>query len=600
LIRKISRISRPMNEKTRQTAEQAELQSPVENKRRKIVFAISTVLFMLAMLFPIVMTVRHLGSPKQLVKEVRRATNVPVKIIVHKKPAPEKSKRIAILLAAMAVLAAGRFIPRKEKAAQVVVTVLLVFLAVAAFKVEAYDKAKSLLQGKYIQKWNVFHYYFGAKYFDEMGYFYHYPYLFKAGEEGAVDLDGVERANDLFEYRLKPVEAIRKQVEGRNDFTPERWELFKSEMAFFDKSVSNKLWSNMVLDHGYNATPFWNTIGSFLANTFSIKDRASRTFILGLDTILLFATFIVIGWAWGLRWGVVSALVFFSFFGNRSFSVGGFIRYDWFCATAVSFSLFHKGYLKASAPFLAYAAMARIFPAFLLLGPGLLWLRQWIVTKKMDKQMFAMFVIFAVCCVLALGIGSMNKGGPGTWGQFYKNIKQHTTKHYVGPLRAGLKHMFIDDLATPKIADGNRREAFKSQLGLYKAAQILMLAMFFTAIWRRERQEAFLLGFMFIFAMLTLSRYYWALIGLMFLLPQRDGRNWRNAYSDILILSMSLLFYAFNSYTNSRQAQYMCASYYLFGYFVFLAGSYLAEDWFGLADWWKSRKQGGAEASAKS
>ena len=569
---------------------QAGAPEPAPSRFRRIAIpAATTLLFLAALVFPLAMILRNSGTLDDLFTELFTGLRYLYDKFVLGERILRDFQKLGIALLAIPVVVLARAIPRKEKIASWGVTALLVLLCFMALQAEGMRHTARLIQGKYIQTWNVYHYYFGAKYFDELGYYDLYAYTLAADEQDDLGLDNVRTVNDLHDYRRKPRSQILSQVQGQHPFSPERWQEFKTEIPFISKYMRKGQWPQMLRDHGYNAPPFWNTIGSFLANTFPITSRPARTFILGLDLLLLLAAFVLVGWGFGLRKGILTALFFLIFFGTNTFLVGAFLRWDWFAATTICFVLFHKGYFKAGAPFLAYATMTRIFPGFLLLGPGILWLVDWVKTRKMDRRFPAMVLVFALCCALFFWMGTFNKKGLASWEDFYQNIRYHTAKHYLGPLRIGLKHMFIDDFSTRKIGRDGKEESFAKQKSVYHACQAIMLAMFLLAVLRRNRSDAFLLGFVVIFALLTLSRYYWALIALMFLLSQKDGDRLRNLYSDVLLLVTTAVFFAFRPHAANRFAQYLVPTYFFFGYFYFITASYLVQDAFAAWDRIKKR-----------
>ncbi len=576
-----------------QAAPETESAGPVEPPRPRwhwwVIFLVSSALFIAALAWPLHLQYRHLRSFKYTTDAIGKAVQYPLDEYVEGRTVPRNTKKVGAAIFAIVLLAAGRLIPRRKKVAQWAVTILLALLTVSAFHTESYQTFRQFLDGKYVQFWNVYHYYFGAKYFDEMGYFYQYAYTFKAADEGAFKIDYVTVGTDLFDYRVKPRAEITAQVEGRNDFKKKRWNKFKREMRVVAKHINRRYWKEMMRDHGYNGTPFWSTFGGALADLFPFDRDGPRTFVLSLDMLLLLATFVVVGWAFGPRWGIVSAFFFLTYYGNENYTVAGYLRYDWFCATMTGFALFHKKKYYFAAPFFAFAAMTRIFPGVLLLGPGLKWLVQWIRTKQMDRKLFAMFVIFTVCCALFFSLGMLNRHGFGAWKQFYTNIKQHAAKHYVGPKRMGLKHMFIDDLRTPKIAKDPRYPAFNRQKTTYRAMQLMMFAMFLLMLWRRNYDDALLLGFFFIFPLQVLSRYYWALLGMMFLLRQDEKTPYRNLYGDVILLASIVFFYTFRFVERDPYSYYMVPTHFFLTYFLYLGGTYLIDDALFVGDWAKRR-----------
>jgi hypothetical protein len=550
----------------------------VSRGRGIALLVVSLALFGAALVVPIVLINRHLDDSTHILSVIVQSPAIPFLALATEEPIGPELQKISIVFFALILLVAGRLLPRRRVLIQRTVTLLLILLTVWAFRLESWDQTISLLRGQYIQFWNSYHYYFGSKYFSELGYHQHYAYTLKAAEEGALKLGNIEKVRNLEDYRLESRGRALRRIEGRKDFSVERWEQFKNDLRVFSSFVPVSAWSRMLQDHGCNGTPFGLTSSGVLARLLPLTNRYARTALFGLDQAFLLVAFVCIGWAFGLRWGVVSALFFLTMHVNVSFTVGGFIRYDWFSATLISFALFHKGHLKASAPFLAYAAMVRVFPAFLIVGPAVQWLYRWIRTKSMDRKPLRMFVIFGLCCAFFLAIGALNRHGFGGWKTFASNIGQHAAQQHLGSMRVGHKHLFVDDYGTPRLDTNERRQAFEKQEDVFRATQVALIVVFFLVVLRRNRDDAYLMGFMFVFLVLVLSRYYWALAGLLLLFSERPGLRWRNVMSDILLLTMVMVVYAFSFTASTRYAIHMPTSYFLLGYFLFVGGSFLAQD----------------------
>ena len=52
----------------------------------------------------------------------------------------------------------------------------------------------------------------------------------------------------------------------KKHFTTERWEEFKRDLSYW-RRVNGQALGGLVADHGYNATPVWNIMGSLLSNS---------------------------------------------------------------------------------------------------------------------------------------------------------------------------------------------------------------------------------------------------------------------------------------------------------------------------------------------
>jgi hypothetical protein len=321
----------------------------VSRGRRIALYLLSAAMFGAALVVPIALISRHLGDSTRIPLSILRAPTIPFLLLASDKAVNPGLQKISIVFFALILLVAGRLLSKRRVSVQWTITFVLILLTLWAFRLESWDKTVALLRGQYIQYWNSYHYYFGSKYFDELGYYQHYAYTLKAAEDGALTLKNVQSVQNLKHYRLEPTEVALGRVKRRDDFSGERWLQFINELHIFSDFVPRSSWNRMLKDHGCNGTPFGLTSSGVLAELLPLTNRYARTILFGLDQAFLLVAFVCIGWAFGLRWGVASALLFLTTYVNVGFTVGGFLRYDWFSATLISFALFRKGHLKTSA-----------------------------------------------------------------------------------------------------------------------------------------------------------------------------------------------------------------------------------------------------------
>ena len=104
-----------------------------------------------------------------------------------------------------------------------------------------------------------FHYYLGAKYARELGYTRLYACALRAEQENqAFTLVPGRSARDLSSNRRTSMQAVLEQ--GRAcpaRFGAQRWHAFKRDVAWLQAQINPKAWSEIFVDHGYNATPIW-------------------------------------------------------------------------------------------------------------------------------------------------------------------------------------------------------------------------------------------------------------------------------------------------------------------------------------------------------
>ena len=139
----------------------------------------------------------------------------------------------------------------------------------------------------YTHWWELIHYQFGSKYFPELGYDNLYLAFLAADRETGFHLRSLASVRDLASNQIvavSNVEARIKAISGK--FTPERWERFKNEFAFYKTKEGR--WSRLVVDHGYNPSPVWTVTGRFvtgLLDGFGFSPEQAAWVISRLDPV---------------------------------------------------------------------------------------------------------------------------------------------------------------------------------------------------------------------------------------------------------------------------------------------------------------------------
>ncbi|NUP10326.1 MAG: hypothetical protein HOW73_30115 [Polyangiaceae bacterium] len=306
---------------------------------------------------------------------------------------------------------------------------------------------------QYYHRWDQYHYYMGAKYFDEIGYDGLYKCSAIAQDEiGRVQVDvegdGNKRWFDLRQEVRKHDKKIRN-LSGDNllmkvddllahpeqcttRFTPERWEQYKKDVTFFStQCYLDSYWTNMQQDHGYNPPPVWTIAGKFLGNLWTGDgvtifgkhfEMHQRTFVQGLaliDVLYMLGAFVAIYWAFGWRAFAVSAI----FFGTQSsapmlWTGGALLRQDWLFFFVLSACLARKKYWGLSAAAMVYAGLLRVFPGLVVIG----WLcvAGWHIAKykRMSAQHLRMLAGGTVAAGVLIG-ASLLYVGKDSYQKFY-------------------------------------------------------------------------------------------------------------------------------------------------------------------------------------
>jgi hypothetical protein len=421
---------------------------------------------------------------------------------------------VRLLLALSAILLllpAGRFGgPRRERA-EPARTAWLAALAMAALLFAAGPQLVRYSTTPWVRVWNVFHYYLGAEYFGEVGYYDLYDAALAADAERDGYWSGVRRVRDQRSYEQVERDSTREAL-ARGRFSDPRWQRFGDDITGLQRHLSARGWRSVFTDRGYNASPFWTAVAHPLTHWLPASRPPALKLLAGLDLAVLAATFLLIGRTFGARAGWLALLLFALSPVDRNRMVGGFLQYDWLLAMAGAVCALRTRRAGWAAVGLAYATLVRIFPLLLAvsyLAPAVL---RWIRSGRLRRDALRFAAVLTLVGAIGFGIGCLTPRGPQAWLEFAGNIVHHGEHHTFGEQRVGLKHLFTHRWTSPELegGSGERRHSFEGQETLYRGVALALLAAWLGAVARRRGVAALLLGLVPFFALLVSSRYYWA------------------------------------------------------------------------------------------
>ena len=302
-----------------------------------------------------------------------------------------------------------------------------------------------------VHYWDTFHYYVGSKYFEENEYERLYQCVLAADyqERGEADL-GKRKIRDLGDNRLHYIskdDALRYQKTCAEHFSPERWEAFRYDTRAFRTVMGSGWWKDMLMDHGYNASPISNMVAAFLTNigwqeqipkvsSDRVEPSDLKTFrkrILRytmIDLALYAGAFLMILWAFGLRATALSVLVWGTGYPWAYFWTGGsFARVPWLFMAVAAVTLLKRGYPLLSGFTLSWSALLRLFPAALAGGPIASVVDRFIRRKKIQRPWLdssdKRFIIGGVLGLAVLCSASIAVNGFDAHPQFLTNTFKH-------------------------------------------------------------------------------------------------------------------------------------------------------------------------------
>ncbi len=479
-----------------------------------------------------------------------------------------------ILLVTLGAMLASSYSGNERRRTQFLCVWALIGLTVSAFWLEnRRDLNRFYGQHKITRIWNVFHYYLGAKYFDELGYEDLYNCIYFAEAELGSRFHNHVTVRDLTTLgmisRGEAVVRGRRCVEER--FTEERWKDFHRDWRVLRKHASTNKWSRMLQDRGYNPTPFWTVIGTQLANAVDLSDFPQILWMGSLDWILIALTFVVLAWAFGITMALACSILFTIHFVNDDRLIGGILQYDWWCAIMASMAFFHRRKMMLSGGLMAYATCARVFPGFLFLGPLLLYVVQFYHSRfyfthcrpgAFSGQFLRRFILsFVVSCAVLFMVGCGTARGVGAWNDFRAKISTHSGNQIYSARRIGLKMAFAHNYSVYERPHGEEKvDVFKAQRLQFFLVALSISTVAALACTRTQGVHIFIPALSFIFAPLILSRYYWSILVIMVLAIRRDAKPILRIAVALALAIVFIGHYLYEAFAESPYHSFLCVN----------------------------------------
>jgi len=190
------------------------------------------------------------------------------------------------------------------------------------------------------QPWSAYHYWVGAKYFTELGYFELYE---------CTAIAPIAR-RDLTDYsfRFDYPKCTAK-------FSPVRYVEFRQDI--------NKIgfYNQALIDKGYNGTPPLIALNKLLINSKIVTLNNFKWF----DIVTLSGALLVLVWSVGWRSSAYIALFVLTYYGAVDRLWGHFSQWLWLSSALVGVGLLHKQ-RSSGAFFIGVSSALFLFPAFLM------------------------------------------------------------------------------------------------------------------------------------------------------------------------------------------------------------------------------------------
>lgn len=264
--------------------------------------------------------------------------------------------------------------------------------------------------GAFVNAYEFYHYYIGAKYSPEVGYYHMYNATLVAdAETGKKNFTKTQIRNLTTGVKVNATDVMKDAEEYKALFSPQRWQEFLMDIRWFKTKLAPSRFSDMIGDKGYNATPVWTMfVGGVLSENISTTDpapaiieypmRAYRgllawiygediypdnvnkiptgepngmLFLALLDLILITLATAAVVWAFGFRAAMLMLIVLgTSYVMKYSHMKGAYLRTDFTMSLIIGICMLKKDRYALAGSFIAYSCLSRVFPAVFFFGMG--------------------------------------------------------------------------------------------------------------------------------------------------------------------------------------------------------------------------------------
>jgi hypothetical protein len=372
----------------------------------------------------------------------------------------------------------------------------------------------------------VLHYYLGAKYFDELGPFDLYACAIAADRQASqVWFDEVQ-VRDLHTYRLT---AANTRSCPRSRFTPARWAAFVTDVSWITDTATTAEWASAVTDKGYNATPFFSVVFgqvARVATAFRMTGHHLRYILFNLDVVFLALSIWIVWRSAGTTTALLTLVLALGFFGNFGRIGGNFGQYVWFPLVAWAIAAWRAHRPVASGAALGLAAGFQVFPVFfalpvLLSGLGSL--------VRREREGWRRPLVFALSLAVTVGAcvaaGGVSARGMGAWRTWQQKLAIHSAYLHGEIFDIGLPNLVADVVSRDHVSTDSyvediphslaRQAALGAHPRVWFVSAAVLLALCVGAVGSVPAGAVFALGFLPLYALLTLSPYYYFALALL-------------------------------------------------------------------------------------
>ncbi|MGV3622081.1 MAG: hypothetical protein ACO1OB_14760 [Archangium sp.] len=374
-----------------------------------------------------------------------------------------------------------------------------------------------------IHNWEQFHFYLGAKYQAEVGWFNLYKATIIADRETVNVLGGVGQTRDLTTFEQVPITSVFAEADAvKSRFAPERWEAFKADWVQMTR-LWNINWTNVINDHGNSNSPAWAILAAPLTRIVPLTYEGQA--LLGwIDMLLMLGLWLTVWQVFGHRVASIGLFMWAAEPIVFDYLAGSILRWDWLFAVGMAACFIKLKKYDAAGAFFGFALATKLFPLFFGVALGIRAIFVWRTTKKFetDYVKFLRSTVIAGAVTVALSTAMF---GVDAWKEYAQRIQVTQTEKFYS-IQYSLKTVFLQHAANPvqtwaqTIFPGDlaqrRNEVDIKDFGFsFLLARLAFTALVILLLRRANDVEAFVMGPLLVFAWLTVNMYYWNMLGLL-------------------------------------------------------------------------------------
>ncbi len=401
-------------------------------------------------------------------------------------------------------------------------TIGALMLMVAGSGLYYFSAVHGLRNANYSHRWDTYHYLLGPKYYDEIDYYD----LYRCTAQAVPQIPDSAKTKHLDSYKGAKVGELRAQASCEAQFTPERWEEFKSDLAVYGEGNRYRAVAHMMRDLGYNGTPSHSVIAGWVANHIDLS-AATLAQVPLIDIAFLCIGLGAMVWAFGWRLGLTVALFFFVDACDRYSTNGGsFFRHFWSMSLFLGVACLGRRRYGWAGFWLTASTAMNVFPLVFMLGLAAKGAVEWWRSREFPVR-FRVFVLGAAVAAVLFGTaGASSARGVGAYTSFFENMETHNVRGRFPGYGVGLKFNFVDYGRVRTKTGTSASSKAKAFEGIRDSYRLLALSLIAVGLWASTRledhQAAVLAGLTIMFCQLETTGYYFIVFALLVTLWRPD------------------------------------------------------------------------------